>query len=851
MLRSAIRRWSIPRLNRLGLPLWQLLAIVVVAADLLVAGWGFNPAVDPNLLNVKPRLIDWLQEKQVDDPYYRITSFDTPEGEGNKLLLANASSPYGIYDVRGYDSIIPGQYAQFMQLIQPNGDLLFNRIGPIYYDGYSALDSALLDLLGVRYVLSKVDIGNPNYELVYDDELRVYENTDALPRAFAVPKAVDISSFETDGRSPEEAYSFGLRSLNPREQVILDGEANGLGRDLIDEDATSTVAETTVTITDYTPNEIFISAAMADDGWLVLADTYFPGWRAYATPKGGENSEEPEEIEVTIHRANGNFRAVQLPAGEWDVRFRYSPRSVQLGLYASFLAFVSIIFLLGYWLWSRLYREHDTDSAIKRVAKNSLVPMVLAVSNRLVDFAFALLMLRILQPEGAGRFAFAVAFIGLTEIITRYGLGTLVTRDVAANRDESNRYLSNVTILRVYFWLAALPIVAAILGVYFIYGDLTMDVVITIALLGLGTLLSNLSDGLTAIFYAHEKAEYPAAISTVTNLSRISFGALALLLGWGIIGLAGASLLGNLVAFLVLSYILVTKIFRPKFEADGTLQRTMIGESLPLMINHLLSTIFFRIDVFILQPTWGDSAVGFYNAAYKYVDGINIIPQYFTLAIFPLMSRFASDSRESLIRAYLLSLRLLLMLAIPIAMGTPFIARELILFLAGERFVPDSMIVLQLLIWFLPFSFINQVTQYVLIAINQQRFLTRAFIIGVLFNLITNLIFVPFYGYRAAAITTILSEWALLIPFYILVRRNLCTVPWFDVAWRPTVAAVAMGATLWFAGDLNFIITVIVATTVYGVTLIATGGLHQQDMDVIWRALPLDRVRQRLGWQSS
>jgi O-antigen/teichoic acid export membrane protein len=226
----------------------------------------------------------------------------------------------------------------------------------------------------------------------------------------------------------------------------------------------------------------------------------------------------------------------------------------------------------------------------------------------------------------------------------------------------------------------------------------------------IGTLFSNFSDGLTAVFYAHEKAEYPAAIASVTALTRVSLGALVLLLGWGIIGLAGASLIANLVAFIILSYIMITKIFRPSFQNEPGLQREMMRESLPLMINHLLSTIFFRIDVFILSPTWGDNSVGYYNAAYKYVDGINVIPQYFTLAIFPLMSQFAADSRESLIRAYILSLRLLLLLAMPIAMGTPYVAHELIMFLAGEKFVPDSVIVLQLLIWFLPFSFINQVT---------------------------------------------------------------------------------------------------------------------------------------------
>lgn len=849
---------------------WKPLAVLIVALDLILAGAGFNPAVDPALLDFKPEVVKWLESQQAEDPLFRLNSFDTPQGRGNKVFLANAGMYSNLFDVRGYDSIIPAQYGRFMHLIQDNGDLFYNRIGPLYYDGYAALDSALLDLLGVRYILTTVDINNPNYKLVYNKEIRVYENTDALPRAFVVDEKVDLSALPKPNRPgwPDD-LSLALRSLNPRRQVILEGEANGLGRDLGPEDEIAPAGVVGqlplphIEITAYTPNEVRLAVQLDQPGWLVLADAYFPGWRAYARPivndqqsiiNGQFSTFQPSnlptfqpspEIELTIHRADGAFRAVYLQPGQWEVRFRYSPRSFQLGLYGSFLALVTLVLIGGYWSWGKLYRESEADSPIKRVAKNSLVPMVMALSNRLIDFAFALLMLRILQPEGAGRYAFAVSFIGLVEILTRYGLGTLVTREVAANRAQSNRYLSNVSILRLILWLVALPFMAAILGLYVVFGGLTWDVVITVALFAVGTLFSNLSDGLTALFYAHEKAEYPAAIASVTTLTRVSLGALTLLLGWGIIGLAGVSLVANLVTFLVLSYILVVKIFRPTLETDRTLQRHMLGESLPLMINHLLSTIFFRIDVFILSPTWGDAAVGFYNAAYKYIDGINVIPQYFTLALFPLMSRFAADSRDSLARAYILSLRLLLLLALPLAVGTPFIARELILFLAGERFLPDSMIVLQLLIWFLPFSFINQVTQYVLIAINQQRHLTRAFIIGVLFNLIANLIFIPLYGYRAAAVTTIFSEWALLIPFYLLVRKNLCAVPWFDVVWRPIVAAAVMGIVLWLIGDANFLIKVAAAGGTYMAALALVGGLTQPDMDVIWRAVPLKRLRRQ------
>jgi O-antigen/teichoic acid export membrane protein len=486
------------------------------------------------------------------------------------------------------------------------------------------------------------------------------------------------------------------------------------------------------------------------------------------------------------------------------------------------------------------------DSPVKRIAKNSLAPMTLALTNRLIDFVFAMLMLRILAPEGAGRYGFAVVFIGYVEILTRFGLGTLLTREVARDHAQGNKYLSNVTFLRVLLWLASLPLMGIVLWLYVVFGGVALETVIAIGIFAIGLFFSNISDTLTAIFYAYEKAEYPAAISTVTTVTRASLGALALLLGGGVIGLAAVSVIANVTAVTVLGYLFVRKIFRPHRDNEPSLRGHMMGESFPLMINHLLATLFFRIDVLILQPTWGARAVGFYGAAYKYVDGINIIPSYFTLAIFPLMSRYAQTARDSLARAYILSLRLLLMLALPVAVGTPFIARELILILGGIQYLPDSMIALQLLIWFLPFSFVNQITHYVLIAIDQQRFLTKAFIIGVVFNVTVNLILIPRYGYRAAAITTIFSEWALLIPFYYAVRKHLCHVPWISVTWRPALASAAMGAVLWLARDAHALIQVGVAGVVYCIVLALIGGFSQPDMALVWRLIPLDRLRARL-----
>jgi O-antigen/teichoic acid export membrane protein len=835
--------------KRLGIQpvaIWKPLAILVVAADLLVFGAGFYPAADPGWLEFTPPAVEFLQEHTITGGPWRLTTYQ-PEGS-TKTLNPNIPWLHELYDVRGYDSIIPAQYVEYMRAIEGQGELLYNRIAPIY--GRENLSSPLLDLLGVRYVATEGDVPNEDYRLAYDGELHIYENADVMPRAFVLAQAEWVDPQDLPAR---------LAGLDPRAELFLDPTT----ADSIDLPARQAAGDQSdlqpAHIVTYAANTVFIDVEIPAPRWLVLTDSYFPGWKAYRSDlyRGTGEEErigpepavpgpgyEPEnETELDIVRADGNFRAVYLPAGAHRVRFKYTPMSLKLGLYGSFLAGMVALLLVLYWLWGRFYRESPDDPTVKRVAKNSLVPMGLQLLNRLIDFAFAMLMLRILAPELAGRYGFAVVFIGYFDILVRFGLGTLLTREVAKDRAHENRYFGTVTILRGLLWLTSLPLMAIVILLYAFWGEMTPDIIAAIAFFAVGLIFSNLADSFSAVFYAYEKMEYPAAISTVTALTRVSLGVLVLLLGWGFVGLAAISVIANVISAIILGILMVRHCFRPHLTWDVETGRWMLSTSLPLMINHLLSSIFFRIDMLLLKPIQGDSAAGYYSAAYKYVEGLGIIPAYFTQAIFPLMSRYADGARDSLMRAYLLSLRLLLMIAIPIAVGTFFIADGLILVLGGADYLPDSQIALQLVIWFLPIGFVNSVTQYVLIAIDQQRFLTRAFVIGVTFNLVANLILIPIFSYQGAAVVTVFSELALLLPFYYAIRKHLGTVPWLSLFWQPTVAAVAMGGVLWLLRDLPWPLLIPIGGAVYAVVLALTGGFHQPDMELLRGLVPVDRLR--------
>ncbi len=169
------------------------------------------------------------------------------------------------------------------------------------------------------------------------------------------------------------------------------------------------------------------------ESWLVLADSYYPGWKAFVRPQG---TDEDQEKEVDIHLVNGNFRGVRLEPGAWIVRFRYSPATFQVGAFLSFLSGMLIIFMLMLWVWRRVYREESDGDHAKRIAKNSLAPIILNLFNRGIDFAFAFIMLRILGPANAGIYYYAIVIFGWFDILTNFGLNTLLMREVARDRER-------------------------------------------------------------------------------------------------------------------------------------------------------------------------------------------------------------------------------------------------------------------------------------------------------------------------------------------------------------------------------------------------------------------------------
>ena len=476
---------------------------------------------------------------------------------------------------------------------------------------------------------------------------------------------------------------------------------------------------------------------------------------------------------------------------------------------------------------------------MRRIAKNAAVPMAASLVNKLLDLGFVVVLGHTLTPTELGRYTWAVLVVGYFDILINFGLGILITRDVARDPEAANSYMGSALMVRALLWLASVVVALAIAGPLAGPLGLTPDMALALAVLTIGIGISNLTGIASALFSARELMEYPAAITVLTTVLKISFGTAALITGFGIVGLAAVSVVVNLLTGVALLGLLMVVIGRPRPEVVPASSLTMVGNAYPLMINNLLATLFFRVDGLILRAVWGDAVLGWYGMAYKFIDGLSVIPSAFVLALFPVLSRIAGQARErDLVRATELALKVLISLALPIALGTTLVAEPIIGLFTGDRYLPHSAIALQLLIWFVPFSFTNGLLQYVLIAVDQQRFITLSFLLAATFNIVANLLLVPHLSYVGAAITTVLSEIVLLGPFWFAVRRYVGRVRILPFVWRPALATLVMAPVGWaIVGTPAPLLAIPVGGCVYGLALLALGGVTSEERALFRAAL--------------
>ncbi|HYO51060.1 MAG TPA: YfhO family protein [Chloroflexia bacterium] len=303
------------RWTGVGAPLVAVALLGVLLLDLLTLVPGYNSFAAPaNLIPSAPS-VEWRREQPA---VGRIMAVDSPGITFNP----NTQTLYGLDSVSGYDSLHTRRYEEYWGVVDPSV-LPKGRSNP-YSNVFirpQAYTSTVAALLNVRYVASAGELpASAQFRPVFTGEIRIYENTRALPRAFTISGGNPLPSDKVLAR-------LGHADFDPRSELLLAQEeeppssANGPGSSF---EAASIIS--------YNRNSITIEADIQEASWLVLADPNYPGWRAMVDGQ-----------EARIYTAYHLLRAVPLPPGKHTVVFSYVPTGLAISAVLSALTLVVLI----------------------------------------------------------------------------------------------------------------------------------------------------------------------------------------------------------------------------------------------------------------------------------------------------------------------------------------------------------------------------------------------------------------------------------------------------------------------------------------------------------------------------
>jgi O-antigen/teichoic acid export membrane protein len=432
-----------------------------------------------------------------------------------------------------------------------------------------------------------------------------------------------------------------------------------------------------------------------------------------------------------------------------------------------------------------------------------------------------------------------LAFFG---IIADFGLFTIAVREMSQARDKEEQIniMGNIFGMRLFTIITAMAL--ASLFVFLIpLENYSLNVKYGVAIAAVTTVFTMMASSTSSILQVHLKMAMP----TITlMLGKLIMGGYIIwvvthftTLNNAFYHLLYAGIFGTLFTFLTTFYF--TRrwfFFKPKYEF--TYWKRIFKEALPYGIAIILSTIYFKVDVLLLSFFRDKQEIAIYGYPSSIIEMLAIFPIYFMNSTLPTLSRAFQESKEKAKTIISLSFQFIQLITFPLVVGGLVLARPIIEFIMNEEFLTGNVLgyygadtAFQLLLFPTLFAFINTLFSFTLIANGNQSKLLKINLIGVLFNIITNIIFIPHYGFIAAGITTFFSELIIIVLTYRECQKDIQLKLPIDTTLKTLFASLMMGVFVYMVqGQLPLIPLVLTGALVFFLLLIPLRILNTENL---------------------
>jgi len=439
-------------------------------------------------------------------------------------------------------------------------------------------------------------------------------------------------------------------------------------------------------------------------------------------------------------------------------------------------------------------------------------------------------LFRYLDPYCSGKYQFVLSYVLIFATIVDFGIQQFITKKISEDPGNTIKYFREFFSFEIFaaFSLYILLVVLA----YFKGYD--REVFYAICLAGLGLVANALTYPYLAVMAAFQDMRKVALINFINSLVNIAVIFSAIIFRKHIVYLASVQLIFGIIDLIIYRVFIIKHLPKPGILAaifNFNLKPiwNILKQGWPFALLVGFSAIYNRIDVLLITFLKGYEQTGYYTAAYKIFDLLGFFPSVVSYTLFPFFAGLMSKNALLEVRENLEKyLKLMILAALPMAVGGTILSAKLIALVAGPEYAPAAS-VLAVLIWAPAILFIYIPANSLVIS----QLTKKALIVtgaNVAINTLGNLILLPRFGIMAAAVMTVLSELVQGVFYFYFINKHIVEFSFKGLWFKPFVSAVVMGSVLWTLRSHSLIYTLPSGVVVYALMLLLTGYVRKSDI---------------------
>jgi len=472
-------------------------------------------------------------------------------------------------------------------------------------------------------------------------------------------------------------------------------------------------------------------------------------------------------------------------------------------------------------------------SLAKKIAHNTLVQIIGKIISTILGLLALALITRYLGPEIFGDYTTITTFLTFFAVIADLGL-TLVTVQMISgekNQSKENLILSNLFSLR----LISVLIFIGLAPIFVLFMPYSQTIKIGVLIAALSFIFPALNQVIIGLLQKRLSMDRSALAEVICRVVLVVGIVVAIKNNTGLTGILVVTVLSASINF-VFHYLFSRKFAKIKFKIDFSIWKKILTKSWPLAITIVLNLIYLRADVLILSLYRSSTEVGLYGATYKVIDVLTSIPFMFAGLILPILTASWLEKKISYFKHVLQkSFDFMAIIAIPLIIGSQFLAEKIMIYIAGPEFT-GSGIILKYLIVSVAAIFLGTMFSHAVIALDKQKKLIWFYVFTSLSSLLAYFIFIPRFSYLGAASVTIYSEVLIGCFSAYCVYKYSKFLPNFTILVKSLGAAALMGIFLYFFPEqyqtklVGLILLIILASLIYFLCLYLLGGIDTKTL---------------------